>query len=40
MAAKARSLRRAGQDKDASYDPRCLYERLKAQYAIRPLYDR
>jgi hypothetical protein len=27
--------RRNGKDKDATYDPACLYEQLKARYAIR-----
>ena len=26
--------RRAGRDKDARYDPRCLYERLRARYGL------
>ena len=30
--------RRAGQDKDFSYDPDCLYEKLKTRYGVKPTY--
>ena len=28
--------RREGRDKDRSYDPACLFEKLKARYGVRP----
>jgi hypothetical protein len=31
--------RRAGRDKDSTYHPSCLFERLKARYGIRPQSD-